>query len=207
MYNAFHCSPLEGFILSEIDNTCCAWAQKSPMLRAYHDVLWAPRTIPRSDVLFEILILETMQSGLSWSTVLAKKENIENALFGFDAELMSTMTDDYIENTLMNDEGIIRNRSKLNGARQNAKAWLELENPRDFLLSFIGGHKIINDWRYPELVPSETEQSIAMSKALKSKGFVHIGPKVAYAFMQAAGFVNDHTTNCHHHPFHPDHKR
>ena len=192
---------------SERDSTCCAWAEKSPMLRAYHDVLWAPRNVPRSDILFEILILETMQSGLSWSTVLAKKENIENAFFGFDAELMSTMSDDYIENTLMKDAGIIRNRSKLNGARQNAKAWLELENPREFLLSFIGGHPIINDWYYAADVPSETEQSIAMSKALKSKGFVHIGPKVAYAFMQAAGFVNDHTTNCHHHPFHPEHRK
>lgn len=192
---------------SERDSTCCAWAEKSPMLRAYHDVLWAPRKIPRSDILFELLILETMQSGLSWSTVLAKKENIENAFFGFDAELMSTMSDDYIENTLMHDAGIIRNRSKLNGARQNAKAWLELGNPREFLLGFIGGHPIINNWYYAADVPSETEQSKAMSKALKSKGFVHLGPKVCYAFMQAAGFVNDHTTNCHHHPFHPDHKR
>ncbi|WP_228392981.1 DNA-3-methyladenine glycosylase I [Pseudomonas helleri] len=184
----------------------CAWADKSPRLSVYHDLVWGPMRYPRSENLFRALILETMQSGLSWETVLIKEKNFDKAFFEFDPVKMSEMTDDYIENVLMQDKGIIRNLSKLKSARTNAKAWLTIEMPDLYLWQLVKGAPLISNFSDPKDIPSETPESRAVAKALKAKGFVHIGPKVAYAFMQAVGLAIDHTTNCHRHPDHPSYK-
>jgi DNA-3-methyladenine glycosylase I len=173
----------------------CFWCTDDPLYIAYHDQEWG---VPQRDpqVLFELLLLEGFQAGLSWITVLKKRERYREVLFGFDVQRLAGLTDEYIENTLMQDAGIIRNRLKLQAVRKNAQAWLKLEDPSALLWSFVGGQPKINHFCERAQVPAVTAEAEAMSKALKKAGFTFVGPTICYAYMQAAGMVMDHTTDC-----------
>ena len=172
----------------------CFWCNDDPLYMTYHDEEWG---VPQRDPqwLFEMLLLEGFQAGLSWITVLKKREHYRKVLFGFDAQRLAQMTDEEIEG-LMQDPGIIRNRLKLKSARQNAQAWLRLEDPVTLLWSFVGGAPKINHFSGPGEVPAVTPEAEAMSKALKKLGFNFVGPTICYAYMQAAGMVMDHTLDC-----------
>ena len=172
----------------------CAWCTTDPVYIAYHDEEWG---VPQRDPqwLFEMLLLEGFQAGLSWITVLKKRERYRQVLFGFDAERLARMSDAEIE-VLMQDPGIIRNRLKLQAARKNAQAWLRLEDPVALLWSFVGGVPKINHFTSHAQIPAITPEAEAMSKALKTLGFTFVGPTICYAYMQAAGMVMDHTTDC-----------
>lgn len=164
---------------------------------AYHDEEWG---VPLRDgrALFELLLLEGFQAGLSWFTVLKKRERYRQVLFGFDPQRLAGLGDAEIDALLL-DPGIIRNRRKLEAARQNARAWLGLENPVEWLWSFVGGVPRINRFQGREDVPATSPEAEAMSWALKKAGFAFVGPTICYAFMQAAGMVMDHTTDCDRH--------
>lgn len=172
----------------------CLWCTDDPDYIAYHDEEWgAPLHDPAR--LFELLLLEGFQAGLSWITVLKKRPRYREVLFGFDPERLARMTDEEIEER-MQDPGIIRNRLKLKAARTNAQAWLKLEDPATFLWSFVGGKPRINHYASIKDVPATTPEAEAMSKALKKAGFTFVGPTICYAFMQGTGMVMDHTTDC-----------
>ena len=172
----------------------CFWCNDDPLYIAYHDEEWG---VPQRDPhrLFEMLLLEGFQAGLSWITVLRKRERYRQVLFGFDPVRLAAMSDAEIEER-MQDPGIIRNRAKLNAARQNARAWLRLEDPAALLWSFVGGVPQINHFGGRGEVPATTAEAEAMSRALKKLGFTFVGPTICYAFMQATGMVMDHTTDC-----------
>ena len=176
----------------------CAWVSADPLYRAYHDDEWG---IPVHDErqLFEMLILEGAQAGLSWITILKRREGYRKAFVGFDPEKVARFTPARIE-TLLLDPGIIRNRAKVVAAVANAKAVLAVrqeEGGLDRLLwSFVGGKPKRNHGSSPGDVPAETPESKAMSQELKRRGFAFVGPTVCYAFMQAVGIVNDHATFC-----------
>ena len=175
----------------------CFWCNDDPLYMAYHDEEWGvPQRDP--DALFELLLLEGFQAGLSWITVLKKRERYREVLFGFDAERLARMTDEEIEER-MQDPGIIRNRLKLQAARRNAQAWLKLEDPVTLLWSFVGGQPRINRFDGRGDVPAVTAQAEAMSKALRKLGFTFVGPTICYAYMQATGMVMDHTLECDRH--------
>jgi DNA-3-methyladenine glycosylase I len=175
----------------------CFWCTNDPLYIAYHDEEWGT---PQKDAraLFELLILEGFQAGLSWLTVLKKRARFRQVLFNFDAERMARMSDADIE-ARMQDAGIIRNRAKLKAARQNARAWRSLPDPAGFLWSFVGGAPKINHFTARDHVPATTPEAKAMSRALKKAGFAFVGPTICYAFMQASGMVMDHTTDCDRH--------
>ncbi|MBU1332930.1 MAG: DNA-3-methyladenine glycosylase I [Gammaproteobacteria bacterium] len=172
----------------------CFWCNDDPLYQAYHDEEWG---VPQRDSrhLFEMLLLEGAQAGLSWITVLKKRERYRQVLHGFDPERLARLSDEEIE-VLMQDAGIIRNRLKLKSARQNAQAWLRLDDPVAMLWSFVGGQPKINHFSERSQVPAVTAEAEAMSKALKKAGFTFVGPTICYAFMQATGMVMDHTTDC-----------
>ena len=176
----------------------CLWACQSEPEKHYHDTEWG---VPLRDEhgLFEFLILEGAQAGLSWSTILNKRENYRKAFDRFDAEKIARYSDRRVEKLLVNP-GIVRNRLKVNAAVTNARAWLDLrEREGDmaaWLWQFVDGEPVINNWREHAEVPVNTPQSDAMSKALKNAGFKFVGSTICYAFMQATGMVNDHTTDC-----------
>ncbi|WP_338460347.1 DNA-3-methyladenine glycosylase I [Azotobacter vinelandii DJ] len=175
----------------------CFWCSEDPLYQAYHDEEWG---VPLRDPqrLFELLLLEGFQAGLSWFTVLKKRERYRQVLFGFEVARLARMSDEEIGERLQ-DPGIIRNRRKLEAARQNARAWLRLEEPVGWLWSFVGGMPRINRFRTPAEVPATTPEAKTMSKALKKAGFVFVGPTICYAFMQACGMVMDHTLDCDRH--------
>ncbi len=178
----------------------CAWAslQKEPLMAVYHDTEWG---VPEhdDDKLFAKLILDGAQAGLSWVTILRKREGYLKAFHNFDAEKMARYGKRDIDR-LMNDAGIIRNKLKIESAISNAKAYLALrerdESFDEFLWQFVDGKTIVNKWKTGKQIPAETKESQAMSKALKAEGFRFVGPTIIYAFMQAVGMVNDHTTDC-----------
>ena len=172
----------------------CFWCTDDPLYQAYHDEEWG---VPQRDArqLFEMLLLEGAQAGLSWITVLKKRERYRQVLHGFDPERLARLSDEEIE-ALMQEPGIIRNRLKLKAVRQNAQAWLRLEDPVTLLWSFVGGAPKINHFSGRGQVPAVTPEAEAMSKALKKAGFTFVGPTICYAFMQATGMVMDHTTDC-----------
>lgn len=149
--------------------------------------------------LFEFLILEGMQAGLSWMTILRKRENFRAAFDGFNANLIARY-DQAKFDELMGDAGIIRNRRKIEAAAQNAKAFLEVQAEFGsfdaYMWQFVGGKPIVNAWKTMNELPAVNEQSIAMSKDLKARGFNFVGPTICYAHMQAIGMVNDHTVDC-----------
>lgn len=172
----------------------CFWCNDDPLYIAYHDQEWG---VPLRDPqrLFELLLLEGFQAGLSWITVLKKRARYREVLWGFEVQRLAQMSDEEIDD-LMQDPGIIRNRLKLRAARQNARAWLELDDPVALLWSFVGGTPLINHFRDRGEVPAVTAEAEAMSKALKQRGFTFVGPTICYAYMQAAGMVMDHTIDC-----------
>ncbi|MBD8684896.1 DNA-3-methyladenine glycosylase I [Pseudomonas sp. CFBP 13719] len=172
----------------------CFWCTQDPLYQAYHDLEWGV-PLREAGALFELLSLEGFQAGLSWITVLRKRERYRQVLHGFDPQRLAQLSDEEIEG-LMQDPGIVRNRLKLNGVRKNARAWLQLDDPVAFLWSFVGGQPLVNHRRDRSEIPTETEEARAMSKALKKAGFTFVGPTICYAFMQASGMVMDHTEDC-----------
>jgi DNA-3-methyladenine glycosylase I len=180
----------------------CEWAPEGdPLYLAYHDEEWG---VPSRDDrhLFELLVLEGAQAGLSWATILHKREGYRGAFAGFDPEAVALFGPADVER-LLQDSGIVRNRLKVESAVTNARAVLavqaELGSLADYLWGFVGGQPKTNRWTALGEVPSETPASKAMSKDLKRRGFRFVGPTVCYAFMQATGLVNDHVVSCFRH--------
>jgi DNA-3-methyladenine glycosylase I len=175
----------------------CTWP-KNELAVAYHDAEWG---VPQHDdrVLFEFLILEGAQAGLSWDTILRKRENYRNAFDGFDVNKVARFTDKRIEK-LLQDEGIIRNRLKVAAAVTNAKAFLKVQKEfgsfDSYIRSFIDCKPIVNKWKDTSQVPARTDVSDAISKDMKKRGFSFVGSTIIYAHMQATGMVNDHLVSC-----------
>jgi DNA-3-methyladenine glycosylase I len=184
-----------------LEKTRCAWATGSDMMVAYHDVEWG---VPQHDdrVLFEFLILEGAQAGLSWSTILAKREAYRAAFAQFDPAAVAKFGSAQISR-LMANEGIVRNRMKIEATIANARAFLEVQKEFGsfdaYIWKFVGGRPRVNSFRSSKSVPARTEESVAMSKDLRKRGFNFVGPTICYAFMQAVGMVNDHLVNCFRH--------
>jgi len=179
----------------------CSWPGEDPLYQTYHDEEWG---VPIYDdrALFEKLILDGFQAGLSWITILRKRDHFFKAFDGFDPFKMIAYGPEKID-SLMQDSGIIRNRLKIESSVTNAQTWLKIQETEgsfsEFLWKFVGGSPIQNSWNSDIEVPAETEESKTMSKALKQRGFRFCGPTITYAFMQAVGMVNDHTTTCFRH--------
>jgi DNA-3-methyladenine glycosylase I len=177
--------------------TRCAWSNGSAEYLAYHDVEWGvPRREPR--VLFEFLLLEGAQAGLSWSTILRKRDGYRRAFADFDPVRIAGFDDADVARCLA-DPGIVRNRAKVGAAIGNARAWLELEDPSGLLWSFVDGRPVTNHWTSLDELPVTTPAAEAMSKELKRRGFRFVGPTICYSLMQACGLVNDHVTSCFRH--------
>jgi DNA-3-methyladenine glycosylase I len=173
----------------------CGWVPEGdPAYVAYHDEEWG---VPSHDDrhLFEMVTLEGAQAGLSWSTILRKREGYRRAFANFDAKQVARFSQKDVER-LLADPGIVRNRLKVESAVNNAQRVLELESVDEYLWGFVGGSPIVNRWRNLGDIPAETAESRAMSKDLKKRGFRFVGPTVCYAFMQATGLVNDHVVGC-----------
>ena len=175
----------------------CPWVRQEAEI-AYHDLEWGvPVSDPRT--LFEFLILEGAQAGLSWHSILVRRNGYREAFCDFDPDRIAALTDAQCEEILLNP-GVIRNRLKVFGARTNARAWLALSETRDpveFLWSFIGGRPRVNALTGMGDYVAETPESAAMSKSLKQAGFTFVGSTICYAYMQAVGMVNDHAVTCH----------
>jgi DNA-3-methyladenine glycosylase I len=170
----------------------CAWVPDGDSLYvAYHDEEWG---VPSRDPihLFEMLVLEGAQAGLSWSTILHKREGYRRAFAGFDPERVARLDSEQ----LLQDAGIVRNRLKVESSISNARVWLEQDDPVELLWSFVGGTPKVNRFRTLSELPAQTPESAAMSKELKRRGFRFVGPTVCYSLMQACGLVDDHTTDC-----------
>ena len=187
---------------AEPDPVRCAWAPAGDALYlAYHDEEWG---VPSRDDrhLFELLTLEGAQAGLSWATILRKREGYRRAFAGFDVERVARFGPRDVER-LLADAGIVRNRLKIESTVANARATLAVREETGslaaYLWSFVGGEPIVNRWRTLDELPAETEESRAMSRDLKRRGFRFVGPTVCYAFMQATGLVNDHVVACFRH--------
>lgn len=176
----------------------CDWVSNDPLYIDYHDNEWGK---PQHDSLklFEKICLEGQQAGLSWITVLKKRDEYRRCFYHFDPIKIITMTDSDID-TLMQNTGLIRNRLKLNAIIKNAQAYLNMQkNSEDFaqfIWSFVDNQPLVNDFNNLSEVPASTEISEKMSKALKKKGFTFVGSTICYAFMQSMGLVNDHILNC-----------
>jgi DNA-3-methyladenine glycosylase I len=177
--------------------TRCPWPSNDLAIR-YHNEEWGK---PSHDdaTLFEFLILEGTQAGLSWDTILKKRENYRSAFDGFNAKKIAEYKNRKIQ-ALTKDAGIIRNRLKIASTIQNAKAFLQVQKEfgsfDNYIWQFVGGRPIVNSWRSAKQVPASTPQSDAMSKDLKKRGFSFVGTTICYAFMQAVGMVNDHLITC-----------
>jgi DNA-3-methyladenine glycosylase I len=177
--------------------TRCPWALSEANI-AYHDTEWG---VPQHDdrVLFEFLILEGAQAGLSWSTILLKRENYRRAFDGFDPARIAKYSEAKIEK-LMANAGIVRNRLKIMTAVQNAKSFLVVQKEYGtfdrYIWQFVGGRTIQNSWQSLAQVPARTPEADQMSKDLLRRGFKFVGPTICYAFMQAVGLVNDHLVSC-----------
>ena len=179
----------------------CEWTGDDPLYVAYHDEEWG---VPQHDdqTLFEFLILEGAQAGLSWSTILNKRENYRSAFDHFDPAIVAQYDEAKIAD-LLDNPGIVRNKLKVRSAVQNAQAYLKVQAEfgsfDTYIWGFVDGQPITNHWKTLGEIPAETDQSRAMSKALKKRGFNFVGPTICYAFMQACGMVNDHTIDCFRH--------
>jgi DNA-3-methyladenine glycosylase I len=180
----------------------CPWPKEDiPLYVAYHDTEWG---VPEYDdrALYEKLMLDGFQAGLSWITILRKRDNFRKAFDGFQPEKIARYTPKKIA-ALMQDEGIVRNRSKIEGAIASARSWLDIQEKgggfSNLLWSHLDGRPKVNMFKTTKSVPAETPLSKAMSKDLASRGFKFVGPTIVYAFMQAVGMVNDHLVSCHRH--------
>jgi len=184
-----------------VNKTRCQWAGNDPLYVEYHDKEWG---VPVYDdhKLFEFLILEGMQAGLSWITILRKRENYKKAIDNFDAVRISRYKPARVEK-LMQNAGIIRNRLKIEAIIANAKAYLDTQREfgsfARYIWGFVDNKPVVNHFKTMKEVPAETETARAMSKDLKKRGFKFVGPTICYAFMQAVGLVNDHTVDCFRH--------
>ena len=181
----------------------CPWCLADESYRRYHDVEWGvPVCLPSAgesaQPLFERLALEGMQAGLSWLTVLRKREQMREAFHGFEPERLAKATPSDIERWLRNP-GVIRHAGKLRALVGNAQAFLRIDDPAAALWSFVDGCPVQNRWAEMADVPSSTPASLAMSRWLKAQGFKFVGATICYAFMQSVGMVNDHLTGCHRH--------
>jgi len=186
---------------TDMNRPRCAWAGEDALYRQYHDTEWG---VPLHDdrALFEFLILEGAQAGLSWITILRKRENYRAAFDGFDATRIAAYGTNKIE-SLLQDAGIVRNRLKVEAAVTNAQKFLDVQDEfgsfDSFIWRFVDGKPKQNRWRSLAEIPASTPESDAMSKELKRRGFKFVGSTICYAHMQATGMVNDHTTNCFRH--------
>lgn len=179
----------------------CPWPGTDPFYVAYHDTDWG---MPELDdrALFEKLILDGFQAGLSWITILRKRENFRLAFEGFEPERIVRFTPERVE-ALMQDAGIIRNRAKIEGTIRSARLWLEMMERGSFarhLWDFVDGTPVQGRFRHHGEVPTQTKAAEALSKDLKARGFSFVGPTIVYAFMQAVGMVNDHLVDCYRYP-------
>lgn len=176
----------------------CGWVTQDTLYQDYHDNEWG-KPCTDSQKLFELLCLEGQQAGLSWITVLKKREGYRRCFHQFDPEQVAQMTQDDVDR-LVQDSGIIRHRGKIEAIITNAKAWVEMESQGEsfshFIWSFVEHQPCLNHPASLAEVPAKTDVSDAMSKALKKRGFKFIGSTICYAFMQAGGLVNDHVTDC-----------
>jgi len=176
----------------------CEWANSNPLETHHHDEYWG---VPVHDdrMLFEMLILESAQSGLSWATILKKRAGYLAAFDNFNATKIAHYSADKIA-SLLEDERIVRNKLKINATIQNAKLFIEIQHTHgsfdQFIWSFVGGKPINNQWQSESQVPASSIESESMSKALKKLGFKFVGPTTCYAYMQAVGMVNDHVVSC-----------
>ena len=181
-----------------MDQIRCAWVSKDEIYQQYHDKIWG-RAVVDSKELFAKLCLDGQQAGLSWLTILKKQANYEEAFYNFDPVKISQMTEQDVER-LMQNKGIVRNRLKINSIIKNAKAYLVIEQSgtsfSDFIWQFVDHKTRQNEWYSKHDVPTSTPQSASMAKALKKHGFSFVGTTICYAFMEAVGLVNDHTTDC-----------
>ncbi len=182
--------------------TRCSWPGKDPLYVAYHDSEWG---VPEHDArtLYEKLVLDGFQAGLSWITILRKRENFRKAFHNFDPHKIARYTVRDVDRLLKND-GIIRSRAKIEATIRGAKLWLEIEEKEpygfhDLIWKHVGGKPKINRFKSREQVPAQTEMSEGLSKDLKKHGFNFCGPVIVYAFAQATGMVNDHLTTCFRH--------
>ncbi|MEL6640688.1 MAG: DNA-3-methyladenine glycosylase I [Pseudomonadota bacterium] len=176
----------------------CDWAGDDPLYQAYHDTEWG---VPEYDsrALFEKLILDGFQAGLSWITILRKRENFRAAFEGFDPHVLATWGEADVLR-LLNNPGIIRHRGKIEATITNARAWQTIEADQGFdrfLWRYVDGKPLVNHWTTQAEVPAQTPLSQQVSKDLKAAGFKFCGPTIVYAFMQACGLINDHLTTCH----------
>ena len=176
----------------------CRWVNNDEKMRKYHDLEWG---VPVHDdqILYEFLILEGAQAGLSWNTILQKRENFRKAFDNFDYKKIARYNEKKTEE-LLNDKGIIRNKLKIGAAIANAKALLKVQNEFSsfdkYVWKFVNYEPIINNFKSLEELPAKTKQSELISKDLKKRGFKFVGPTIIYSFMQAVGMTNDHTTDC-----------
>lgn len=176
----------------------CEWAGTDPLYVAYHDQEWGVQ-VHDDRVLFEFLILEGMQAGLSWMTILRKRENFRQAFDGFDPLKIASYGEEKAAELLANP-GIIRNRLKVRAAVENARAFLKVQDEFGsfdaYLWGFVGGKPIVNRWTSMSEIPAQTGEAVQMSKDLVRRGFRFVGPTICYAHMQATGMVNDHVVSC-----------
>ena len=183
----------------------CDWCGSNPLYVAYHDEEWGV-PVHDSQALFAKLILDGAQAGLSWITILRKREHYYRAMDGLDPAKMARWTDQRIER-LLQDEGLVRNRLKMLAARQNAQAFVRLEEElgsfSEYLWDHVNGQPIVHHYRSMSELPAQTELSQKLGKDLKKRGLNFVGPTIVYAFMQAVGMVNDHLTTCFRHPEKP----
>jgi len=176
----------------------CAWCIGDPLYEAYHDEEWGTPVYDDA-TLFEFLILETFQAGLSWITVLRKRENFRKALDNFDYKKIVNYKQEKVD-SLLQDAGIIRNKLKVNATITNAQAFMEIQKEfgsfSSYVWAFVDGKPLINQIKSQQEIPANTPLSDSLSKDLKKRGFKFVGTTVVYAFMQATGMVNDHDMNC-----------
>lgn len=176
----------------------CEWAGTDPLYMAYHDQEWG-KPVHDDRVLFEFLVLEGMQAGLSWMTILKKRENFRQALDGFDPAKIA-IYDEAKVTELLGNAAIIRNRLKIRATIDNAKSFLKVQAEFGsfdrYLWQFVGGKPIVNAWNSLSEIPAQTDVAVQMSKDLVRRGFRFVGPTICYAHMQATGMVNDHVVHC-----------
>ena len=176
----------------------CSWSSTDPLYRKYHDTEWGV-PLHNDRRLFEFLILDGAQAGLSWFTILKKRQNYRKAFDHFDPHKIAGY-DTRKVSELLSNEGIVRNKLKINAAIQNAISFLGVQKEfgsfNNYIWQFVGGETIKNKWETIEEIPAQTPASAAMSADLKNRGFKFVGPTICYAFMQAAGLVNDHVVDC-----------
>ena len=182
-------------------NNSCSWPGDNPLMIQYHDTEWG---VPLHDdrKLFEFLLLDNAQAGLSWQTILNKRENYRKAFDNFDPNKIARYDQRKIA-SLLNDSGIVRNRLKVRSAVTNAQIFLDVQDEYGsfdaYIWQFVNGTTIVNKWKTLKDIPASTPESEAMSKTLKKRGFKFVGPTICYAFMQSAGLVNDHLVSCFRH--------